>query len=77
MTSFVQADTNNLMTFLLTAEGDTNVNNTVLFYKEDSTAIATEFYPPVMTNADAVVPEPASIGLIVLAAAAVAVRRRR
>ncbi|MBX3435640.1 MAG: hypothetical protein KF847_20170 [Pirellulales bacterium] len=78
VTAFVQADTNNLMTFLLTAEGDTNVNNTPLFYNEDSAFIATEFYPSVMTNEDAVIPEPASLGLAAITfATAMMCRRRR
>ncbi|TWT65443.1 hypothetical protein Pla123a_49110 [Posidoniimonas polymericola] len=78
VTAFVQADSNNLMTFLLTAVGDTDSADTVLFYNEDASPIATEFYPSVMTNADAIVPEPTTFALLGLTGmVGIALRRIR
>lgn len=76
VTAFVQADTNNLMTFLLVAVGNTVDSDTVLIYNENSTVVATEFYPSVLTNGDAVVPEPGSLALLGLGTLLIARRRR-
>ncbi|WP_442484262.1 PEP-CTERM sorting domain-containing protein [Aeoliella sp. SH292] len=80
ITSFVQADDNNVLTFLLTAVGNTADAQTPLFYNDNSSATLdpVQFYPSVMTNGDAVVPEPSTIALAGLASIAlVAVGRRK
>lgn len=77
VTSFVQADTNNTLTFLLTLQGGSSDSDTVLIFNENSTADSTQFYPSVMTNGDAVVPEPSTIALAGLAGFALVALGRR
>ena len=76
LTSFLNADTNHVATFLLTTPTH-NDSNTVAFWSRDNTT--SQDIPTLATNADAVpVPEPAAAALLAFPfLAATALRRRR
>jgi hypothetical protein len=75
LTSFLDADTNGVATFILTTPTIT-VSNTVAFYSRDNTS--SQAVPTLATNADAVaVPEPAGAAVVGLLGAAGLLRRRR
>jgi hypothetical protein len=75
LTSFLNADTNGLATFILTTP-TINGTNTVAFYSRDNTT--SQAVPTLATNADAIaVPEPTAAAIVTLLAATGLGRRRR
>jgi hypothetical protein len=74
LTSFLNANTNNVATFLLTTPTH-NDSNTIAFWSRDNTT--SQAIPTLATDADAVpVPEPASAALVAFPVLAAAVLRR-
>lgn len=81
LTSFLQADSNGIATFILTTGGQTlnpaTKTPTITSGQGDLATNNPTWRPALLTNADAVVPEPTSIALLLLGATGASVSRRR